>query len=126
MVARPFIVVVDDDPSVCKALGRLLRTSQMDVQTYGAGEAFLRTLKQRVPDCLILDIRIPAMTGLELRQKIIDDGYDIPVVFITAHAEDIVTESRVRAEGIDILRKPFGNQELLSAIRRAIERRKPE
>lgn len=117
-----FIVVVDDDPSVRKALSRLLRTSQMDVESHGSGEEFLRALKQREPDCLILDIRMPAMTGLELRRRLLDIGYDIPIVFITAHAEDVVAERRVRADGVEILRKPFDNQVLLDAIQRAFAR----
>jgi FixJ family two-component response regulator len=97
----------------------------MGVKAYGSGDAFLRALKQREPDCLILDIRMPAMTGPELRQQLLDTGYDIPIVFITAHAEDVVTERRLRTNGIEILRKPFDNQALLDAIQRAIERRKP-
>lgn len=119
------IDVVDDDSSVCKALSRLLRTSQMQVRTHGSGDEFLRSLELHEPDCLILDIRMPAMTGPELRQRLLEDGHDIPIVFITAHAEDEVTERNVRAAGIEILRKPFDNQVLLDAIERAVERHKP-
>jgi len=122
MKKRLFIVVVDDDASVCKALGRLLRTSQMDVETYESGQAFLKAPKQRQPDCLILDIRMPTLSGPELRQRLLDSGNNIPIVFITAHAEDVVTERRIRANGVEILRKPFDNQSLLDAIQRALDR----
>jgi len=117
-----FIAVVDDDPSVCKALGRLLRTSQMDVETHESGDAFLSAMTERKPDCLILDIRMPSMTGPELRGRLLDAGRGLPIVFITAHAEDMVIERRLRAEGVEILRKPFDNQALLDAIQRAIVR----
>ena len=120
MTRRPLILVVDDDPSVCKALARLLRTSQMDVETHSSGAELLRTLKGRKPDCLVLDIRMPAMTGPELRERLLDEGHHIPVVFITAHAEDAVTELRLRTAGLEILRKPFDNQVLLDAIHRAM------
>ncbi len=122
MTQRPFIAVVDDDPSVCKALARLLAASHMDVKTYASGADFLAAMNKRTPDCLVLDIRMPAMTGPELHQKLRDTGHEIPVVFITAHAEDIVTERRVRATGADILRKPFDSQALLDAIQTAIDR----
>lgn len=122
MNKRLFIVIVDDDSSVCKALGRLLRTSNMDVETYASGDEFLGAARGRTPDCLILDIRMPAMTGLELRQRLLDTGDDYPIVFITAHGEDVVTERRVRDAGVDILRKPFDNQVLLDAIDHAIQR----
>lgn len=65
---------------------------------------------------------MPAITGLELRQRLLGTGYDIPIVFITAHAEDFVAKRRVRADGVEILRKPFDNQVLLDAIQRAFAR----
>lgn len=97
----------------------------MDVETYASGAEMLRALDRREPDCLVLDIRMPAMTGPELRERLLDEGYDIPVVFITAHAEDAVTELRLRTAGVEILLKPFDNQVLLDAIRRSMERQRP-
>ena len=121
---RELIAVVDDDASVCKALARLLRTSQMDVETHASGDELLRSLKQRDPDCLILDIRMPGMTGPQLRQRLLDMGHRIPVVFITAHAEEVAPDASTPADPVDILHKPFDNQTLLDAIERAIKRRK--
>jgi FixJ family two-component response regulator len=97
----------------------------MDVQTFGSGADLLGALKGRVPDCLVLDIRMPVMTGPELWQRLVEQGLEIPVVFITAHAEDAVTELQFRSAGVEILHKPFDNQALLDAIRRAMERGSP-
>jgi FixJ family two-component response regulator len=122
MDQRPYIVIVDDDPSVCKALGRLLRTSRMEVETYSSGDRFLRSLARRQPDCLILDIRMPGMTGPELRQRLLNDGYRIPIVFITAHSEEVVMDPGAPDGGADVLLKPFDNQALLDAIQSAMRR----
>ena len=120
MQTRLHVVVVDDDASVCKALSRLLRTSQMDVRTHTSAESFLNALEHRQPDCLILDIRMPGMSGPDLRQHLLDAGYRIPIIFITAYAEDALANSST--EHVETLRKPFDNQTLLDAIDRAIQR----
>ena len=125
MSQRPFIVVVDDDPSVCKALGRLLRTSGMEVETHSSGADFLRLLPQRPPDCLILDIRMPGMTGPELRQRLLRNGHRIPIVFITAHSEEVVMDPSATDGGAAVLLKPFDNQALLDAIGSAMNRSGP-
>ncbi len=120
MRVRPFVVVVDDDPSVRKALARLLRTAQMDVETYPSGEDFLLSLQQTEPDCLVLDIRMPGMTGPDLRDRLVGLGRRIPIVFITAHAEDAGAERGASGELVDILHKPFDDEALLEAIRHGI------
>ena len=117
-----FIVVVDDDQSVCKALRRLLRASLMEVETYASGQAFLDVVLKRDPDCLILDIRMPGLTGPDLRDRLQEMGRRIPIVFITAHAEDVLTERSLNADGADVLRKPFGDRELLDAITRTVRK----
>ena len=119
-----FIVVIDDDQSVCKALRRLLRAALMEVETYSSGQTFLAAVLGRDPDCLILDIRMPGLTGPDLRDRLQEMGRHIPIVFITAHSEDVVSKGGFRANGVDVLRKPFGDQELLGAIARAV--RKPD
>ena len=120
---RPFVVVVDDDHAVRKALARLLRAAQLDVETYSSGERFLLSLPQRLPDCLVLDIRMPGMTGPELRDQLMTIGHRIPIVFITAHAEDVAAERGASGELPDILRKPFDDEVLLEAIGRSMRRR---
>ena len=121
MEHRLFVVVVDDDPSVCKALTRLLRSAQMEVEAHASAEEFLRALKQREPDCLILDVRMPVMTGPELRHKLFELGHRLPIVFITAHAEEVAQASAAEKR-VDVLHKPFDGQTLLDAIQRAIKR----
>ena len=119
MTDTPFIVVVDDDQSVRQALRRLLQAARMQVETYGSGPSFLVSLQQRAPDCLILDIRMPAMTGLELRDRLVAMGRRIPIVFITAHAEDVSEQGAIGTH-TEFLRKPFEDEALLSAIDRAL------
>ena len=119
MTKRLFTIVIDDDPSVCRALYRLLRSAQMDVEVYASGESFLQTQLHREPSCLVLDVRMPEMTGPELRDRLKALGRSIPVVFITGHAED---EDGLADDPAEILRKPFDDQALLDAIERAVIR----
>jgi FixJ family two-component response regulator len=124
MSDRPFIAVVDDDPSVCKALQRLLRTAQLEVETHASGKEFLVALERREPDCLVLDLRMPGMTGPELSDRLTSMGRRIPIVFITAHAEDMPSESAAAAAAPDVLHKPFDDTALLDAIGRALQQRR--
>ena len=112
------MVVVDDDASVCKAVRRLLRAASMDVETYSAAEDFL-VARPLEADCLVLDIRMPGMTGPDLRDQLLKEGRSIPIVFITAHAEDVPRRSAVDSRA-EVLQKPFGDQALLDAIGRAM------
>lgn len=122
MRRHPCLAVVDDDHSVRKALQRLLRTAQLDTETYASGAEFLLALENRVPDCLVLDVRMPGMTGPELRSRLWAMGRRIPIVFITAHAEDFPLELVQPGETIDILRKPFDDEALLASIQRCIQK----
>lgn len=115
---RLFIVAIDGDSSMCKALGRLLRTAQMDVETYASSDEFLRSVDGREPDCLVLDIQMPGITGTGLRDRLAAMGRPIPVVFITAANGVEVTH---RATGVEVLHKPFDGKVLLEAIGRAID-----
>ena len=115
-----FIAVVDDDPSVRRALRRLLQAARMEVETYPSSEDFLLAIDGRRPDCLVLDIRMPGLTGPELRDRLLEQGHRIPVVFITAHAEELAPERGVGTA--EVLRKPFRGEALLAAIGRAVQR----
>jgi FixJ family two-component response regulator len=111
--------VIDDDPSVCRALRRLLLSGGMEVETHLSGQSFLDAVLRREPDCLVLDIRMPGMSGPALHDRLMAAGRRIPVVFITAHAKE---ENGLSGGETEILRKPFGEQTLLDAIHRAITR----
>ena len=120
-MATPLISVVDDDHSVRESLARLIRSVGFSVQVFGSAEEFLSAGQGREADCLILDIRMPGMNGLELQRELSATDRDLPVIFITAHASD--EEVRARAIGagaVDYLLKPLKEEEVLKAIDMAL------
>src|SRR2546421_8575950 len=116
----PSIAIVDDDPAVLKALSRLLRSHAFRARTYGSGPEFLAALPAELPVCLIVDLQMPEMNGLELQQHLISNGIKIPTILITAHAP--ATEHERSGDGtlVASLRKPLQEEALFSAIDRAI------
>jgi FixJ family two-component response regulator len=113
--------VVDDDHSVRESLARLIRSVGFGVQVFGSAEEFLDAGRNREPDCLILDIRMPGMNGLELQRALSATDRQLPVIFITAHGSD--DEVRARAIGagaVDYLLKPLKEEEVLKAIDAAL------
>jgi FixJ family two-component response regulator len=115
------ISVVDDDHSVRESLARLIRSVGFGVQVFGSAEEFLSACPSREPDCLILDIRMPGMNGLELQRVLSASERDLPVVFITAHASDDEVRGRALAAGaVDYLLKPLKEEEVLRAIDMAL------
>jgi FixJ family two-component response regulator len=120
-MARPLISVVDDDQSVRESLARLIRSVGFCVQVFGSAEEFLRRDHGRHPDCLILDIRMPGMNGLELQRELAVSDRDLPVIFITAHGSDQEVRGRAMAAGaVDYLLKPLKEDEILKAIASAL------
>ena len=116
-VARPLISVVDDDHSVRESLARLLRSVGVGVQVFGSAEEFLSAPQGREADCLILDIRMPGMNGLELQRELSETDPDLPVIFITAHGSDQDVRARALAAGaVSYLLKPLREEEVLQAI----------
>ena len=117
----PLISVVDDDHSVRESLARLIRSLGLGVQVFGSAEEFLEADLSREPDCLILDIRMPGMNGLELHRRLSAAGRDLPVVFITAHGSDAEVRARALGAGaVDYLLKPLKEEEVLKAIDTAL------
>jgi len=114
----PWIAVVDDDPAVLKALSRLLRSHAYNVHTYGSGQEFLATLPNGPPGCLIVDLQMPTMSGQELREHLIRNGFDIPTIIITAHHDAVLHQETLRLAAL--LLKPLQESTLLAAIDRAI------
>src|SRR4051794_8612695 len=110
-----WIAIVDDDPSVLKALRRTLRVRAFQSKTYGSAQEFLAALPQGLPVCLIVDLQMPEMTGLELHHHLIRSGIQIPTIIITAHG-DIRLRERCDSAGITFLSKPLHNVSLFSAI----------
>jgi two-component system, LuxR family, response regulator FixJ len=119
----PFIYIVDDDPSVVKALNRLLCSWGMQVRTFASGEEFLAALTRSCDgDCSVIDVQMPGMTGLEVQEALNRAGIDVPVIFITAYNEEGIEERAVRAGAIGFLRKPFMDEALVGLIHTALQR----
>jgi FixJ family two-component response regulator len=120
-MVTPLISVVDDDHSVRESLARLIRSVGFSVQVFGSAEEFLSTDQRRQPDCLILDIRMPGMNGLELQRELSASERNLPVVFITAHGSDEDVRARaIGAGAVDYLLKPLKEDEVLKAIETAL------
>jgi FixJ family two-component response regulator len=114
--ASPWIAIVDDDPSVLKALARLLRARAFEARTYTSARDFLAALPEGLPDCLIVDLQMPEMTGLELQRHLTRSGVQIPTIVITAHNEAGARERCESAGASAFLSKPLQDTSLLAAI----------
>jgi len=117
--AFSWIAVVDDDPAVLKALSRLLRSRAFLVHTYESGQEFLASLAKGLPACVIVDLQMPAMSGLELKQHLARDGLDIPTILITAH-RDASLDEHEKAGLVAFLHKPLQDLNLFAAIDKAL------
>jgi len=116
------IVVVDDDISVRESLESLIKSVGMQVKVFASAEDFLSAAHPRRADCLILDVRLPGMSGVELHQHLLDSNGQVPVIFITAHASDDLARSDARSDWtVAYLTKPFGEDELLDAVDAALK-----
>ena len=118
--ASPWIAVVDDDPSVLKALRRLLRTRAFQVRTYGSARAFLAMLPDERPACLVLDLQMPEMSGLELHQHLTLTGVNIPTIIITAHDDSELRRRCESAGTAAYLLKPLHDAPFFAAIAKAL------
>jgi FixJ family two-component response regulator len=122
--ASSWIAIVDDDPSVLKALARLLSARAIDARTYTSAREFLSVLPDGLPECLIVDLQMPEMTGLELQRNLTRGGVPIPTIVITAHNEASAREHCESAGAIAFLPKPLQDTALLAAIGAATGRAK--
>jgi FixJ family two-component response regulator len=118
--SRRHVAVVDDDPSVCKALARLLRASDLDADVYGSARQFLESLQTSAPDCLVVDLQMPDMNGLALQRELGRAGIRLPTVVITGHDEPGMQARCLAAGAAAYLRKPLQAKTLLAAIEAAI------
>ena len=121
MATRSLISVVDDDVSVREALQSLLRSVGFAVKVFASAEEFLKSDCLRDTGCLILDVRMPGMSGIELHRHLVASHSEVPVIFITAHGSEQETRSRAIRDGaVDYLSKPFSEDALLNAVRTAL------
>src|ERR1700688_2963797 len=116
------VFVVDDDPSVRRAMKRLIGCVGLQVELYGSAQEFLASKLPNVPSCLVLDIRLPGTSGLNLQHHLAKANIQIPIIFITAHGDIPMTVRAMKAGALEFLTKPFRDQDLLDAIQQALER----
>ena len=120
--ATPIVFVVDDDVSVRESLESLIRFAGWEPETFASAEEFLARPRVLIPSCLILDVALPDLSGLDLQKRIAVDRIDMPIIFITGYGDVPMTVQAMKAGAVEFLTKPFRDDVLLSAIRKAIER----
>ena len=116
------VFVIDDDESIRGALKSLIRSVGLRVETFASAQEFRRCERPDVPSCLILDVRMPGLSGLDLQRELSEANIHIPIIFITGHGDIPMSVRAMKAGAIEFLTKPFRDQDLLDAIQQAIER----
>jgi FixJ family two-component response regulator len=119
---KPTVFVVDDDVSVRQSLELLISSAGCEPQTFASAQEFLSWPRALAPSCLVLDVNLPDLNGLELQKRIADDRIDMPIIFITGYGDVPMTVRAMKAGAVEFLTKPFGADALLHAIRNAIDR----
>jgi len=118
----PIVFIVDDDVSVRESLELLIRNEGWQAETFASAQEFLDRPRAPLPSCLILDVSLPGLNGLELQQRVAAERTDMPIIFITGHGDIPMTVRAMKAGAIEFLTKPFSDEALLNAIRQALQR----
>jgi FixJ family two-component response regulator len=116
------VFVVDDDEGIRQSLKNLIGSVGLQVKIFASAQEFLRSKLTDVPGCLVLDVRLPGLSGLDLQKRMIEAGMEIPIIFITGHGDIPMTVRAMKAGAVEFLTKPFRDQDLLDAIQQALER----
>jgi FixJ family two-component response regulator len=120
--AEAMVFVIDDDESIREALHSLIRSVGLGVATFPSAHEFLESERPDVPACLILDVRMPGLSGLDLQRDLTDANIHVPIIFITGHGDIPMSVRAMKAGAVEFLTKPFRDQDLLDAIQQALER----
>ena len=120
--AAPVVFVVDDDVAMRESLKNLLRSVGLRVEAFASAQEFLRSIRLDVPGCLVLDVRLPGLSGLDLQKRMAEAGTDIPIIFLTGHADIPMSVRAMKQGAVDLLTKPVNDDDLIKAVRNAIER----
>jgi FixJ family two-component response regulator len=120
--ADAMVFVIDDDESMREALHSLIRSVGLRVVTFGSADEFLQSERPDVPACLILDVRMPGLSGLDLQRDLSEGNIHIPIIFITGHGDIPMSVRAMKAGAVEFLTKPFRDQDLLDAIQQALDR----
>ena len=118
----PIVFVVDDESAVGVSIKRLLHSVGLEARHFTSASEFLRAKRPDAPGCIVLDVRLPDLSGLDLQQELAKTNVDLPVIFVTGHADIPMTVRAMKAGAVEFLTKPFREQELLEAVQRAISR----
>jgi FixJ family two-component response regulator len=116
------VFVVDDEPAIREALQDLIGSVGVRVQTFGSAKEFLESQRPNAPACLVLDVQMPGLSGLDLQRELAQAGVQLPIIFITGHGDIPMSVQAMKAGAVEFLTKPFHHQDLLDAVRQAIER----
>jgi FixJ family two-component response regulator len=115
------VFVVDDDASVREALGSLIRSAGLSVETFASAREFLASARADAPSCLVLDVRLPGLSGLDLQKRMAEVNIELPIIFITGHGDVPTSVRAMKAGAVEFLTKPFRDKDLMAAIRQAID-----
>jgi FixJ family two-component response regulator len=118
----PIVFVVDDDISVRESLEALIGLEGLDVQTFSSAQEFLASPRTSAPSCMVLDVSLPGLNGLELQKRISAERQDMPIIFVTGHGDIPMTVQAMKAGAVEFLTKPFADDALMNAIRNAVHR----
>jgi FixJ family two-component response regulator len=118
----PTVFVIDDDAAIRAAIQGLLKSVGLRSETFGTGQEFLRSKRPDAPSCLVLDVRLPGINGLDFQRELADAGVRIPIIFITGHGDIPMTVRAMKSGAVEFLTKPFRDQDLLDAIHQALDR----
>ncbi len=116
------VFVIDDDPSIREAIRSLIRSVGIRVETFASAQEFMASKRPDAPSCLVLDVRMPGLSGLDLQRELSEAGISIPIIFITGHGDIPMSVRAMKAGAVEFLTKPFRDQDLLDAITEAIDR----
>ena len=121
-MSNEMVFVIDDDESIRESLKSLMRSVGLGVETFASAQEFLQSTRPDVPACLILDVRMPGLSGLDLQRDLVERNIHIPIIFITGHGDIPMSVRAMKAGAVEFLTKPFRDQDLLDAIQQALER----
>jgi FixJ family two-component response regulator len=119
---EPIVFIVDDDHLFRRSTERLIRTSGLNVQPFASARDFLKSSRPEGPACLVLDVRMPGLSGLDLQRELAQSGIQIPIIFITGHGDIPMSVRAMKAGAVEFITKPFRSRVLLEAVRAALER----
>ena len=122
MTSDAVVFVIDDDESIRESLNSLIRSVGLKVETFASAQEFLQSKRPDVPACLILDVRMPGLSGLDLQRELTEASIHLPIIFITGHGDIPMSVRAMKAGAVEFLTKPFRDQDLLDAIQQALDR----